>query len=234
MLVKLFEWPCKPCQVHVPLTQCPPVDNSEGTGESAFDDFLYLLIMRDRGNVSPLSVDTCCQSAPSPVTARTPPCTETGKHKLAGQHLVCSSPSKRVCTRPISRVISNDTYLRRLHLSPKQMVALVPCLRLILMPFATKPDLRARVDLKRVRRQINVVTEAGRSWHVVCECTLYANKKQLHCRLGPGWAQFCRDNCVTVNDTVVMERGCCRSEVVLVKIKRENVCDADIKNNHRG
>jgi hypothetical protein len=65
-----------------------------------------------------------------------------------------------------------------------------------------------------------MVNEAGQRWPVVCECVLSANRKQLHCRLGTGWARFCKDNQATVSDKIVMVRVGNGSADVVVKIDR--------------
>lgn len=212
--------PCVLDHADACTTQCSLVSSSAAT-ESAFDDFLRLLVTCGEGIVGPPNEDTCCQSASSPVAARTLPCKETGKHKLNRQRPVRFDHCKPVHSRPVCRIISNDTYLRRLHLSPRQIIALVPSLASSLVPLATSRNQRHCVDINNLRRQVNIVNESGQSWTVVCECVLSANKKQLHCRMGPGWAQFCRDNSAAVYDKVVMMRDRCGLGNVLVQIEKK-------------
>lgn len=215
----LLDWACVSFKADVQPTHCPSVD-SEATTESAFDDFLSLLVTNDGATVEPPNLNASGQSAAGPVDAPTPPCKEAAKRKPGGRRSVHAGSTRLPPARPVCRVISNDTYLRRMHLSPEQTVALLPSLAASLLPVATAPGKRAHVNFKVLRHQVNIVNDAGHHWVVLCECVLSANKKQLHCRLGAGWAQLCRDNRAAVGDTVVMMRVGDRSGHVLVKIDK--------------
>ena len=219
----LLDWPCVSFKADVQPTHCPSVD-SDATTESAFDDFLSLLVTSNGATVGPPNLDARCQSAASPVEAPTPPCKEAAERsrvdKPSARRSVHAGSSRPPAAHPVRRVISNDTYLRRMHLSPEQTIALMPSLASSLLPVATKASVRARMSFKKVRHHVDMFDEAGQRWGVVLECVLSANKKQLHCRLGAGWAKFCKDNCAAVSDTVVMAHVTSGPENVLVKIEK--------------
>ena len=106
----------------------------------------------------------------------------------------------------VQRAISNDTYLRRLHLSPAQTMALLPGfaanLSCAAFPAARR---RAEAAFTDLRFGVTLVNSAGARWPAVYECVLSANG-QLHCRLVGGWAAFCKANGVCLRDEVVLRQ----------------------------
>ena len=145
----LLDWPCVSFKADVQPTHCPSVD-SDATTESAFDDFLSLLVTSNGATVGPPNLDARCQSAASPVEAPTPPCKEAAERsrvdKPSARRSVHAGSSRPPAAHPVRRVISNDTYLRRMHLSPEQTIALMPSLASSLLPVATKASVRARMS----------------------------------------------------------------------------------------
>ena len=132
-----------------------------------------------------------------------------------------AAPSASWLSRPlvVRRPLSNETYLRRLHLSPEQAISLLPCLASSVLPVATSTEVRAKTKYYDVRLEISLVNSSGQQWRAVCECVLSSKKKQLHCRLGEGWAQFCRDNGAAVHDVARMERSGAGSGQVQVRFE---------------
>lgn len=118
----------------------------------------------------------------------------------------------------VRRVITNDTYLRRLYVPPQQTVALFPTL---LHKFRLEAQLGQSNRKKSVRfsYRVRLVNEAGRHWSATCTCYVYIAGAQ-HCQLVDGWAHFCRDNNVQLGDTVVLKRSRACSTDIVVTVNR--------------
>lgn len=152
----------------------------------------------------PVSADTVASPTPAATRPRTPSSGKrTGARRTSAVHKLarCRPPASKRVHRPIT----NDTYLRRLHLSPLQAVTLFPPLSLELQHAASTGTSKRRGDTTRLVREFELVGGDGTRWPATCECTVAHGK--LHCRLVGGWSRFCRANGVRVKDTVVLERS---------------------------
>lgn len=209
--------------------------------DRAFDEFIDKLLCCNRstdlaiGECYSDGVKTHAAPSPTPSVASRPQCQNNVKPKSASRSSmfypseVESIRGKQLRappntswfkqTRLVRRPLSNDTYLRRLHLSPEQAISLLPCLAPTVLPLATSTERRARLNFRGVNVRFKLVNESGRQWNAVCECVLSSDKKQLHCRFGGGWRQFCGDNGVCVHSTVILERIKSNPRHVLVKLQ---------------
>lgn len=166
--------------------------------------------------------DAGCVHEPRRLTPNRKP--RLQRKKQAHASLPQSKSEPAVPCSAVRRPISNNTYLRRLHLSPTQTSHLVPSLA-VQLDSVSKPHARRRL-CRRVgvavivaRVKIELINKNGLHWPAVCECTLSA-RGQLHCRLANGWAAFCRDNEAVVSDHIVLTRGKVENAEILVNLER--------------
>ena len=124
-------------------------------------------------------------------------------------------------SKSVRRTITNNTYLRRLYLSPSQALSLFPGLSAGFAPMTQSRQVRSEIKHEETAHQvINLISSDGRHWSSVLECAVSLNG-QLHCRLVKGWSQFCRDNGVAVYDSVVFEPATSKTNEIVARIERK-------------
>ena len=103
------------------------------------------------------------------------------------------------------RALSNTTYLRRMHLSRDDAVALFPEIRETMEAvFATGVKRHASQGLFKTGIDVSLQDENGRRYPVVLEVVRTAG--QRHVRLNEGWAQMCIANGLAVGTCVRLAR----------------------------
>lgn len=148
-----------------------------------------------------------------------------------GQRKPCKHQRNRQCcgrttkrrnrlVKVVRRTISNDTYLRRVYLSPEQALCLFPGLQPFSATATMARQVRASLRSKVTTQDVVLVTRDGRRWSSVFECVVSTNG-QLHCRLVNGWSQFCKDNGVAVHDSVVLESSSTNSNEIVAIVERK-------------
>lgn len=134
----------------------------------------------------------------------------------------CNRNNRNRMQKCVRRTITNNTYLRRLYLSPVQAVYLIPGIKKGSTPITLSRKHRALVQegSKNSRYDVDLVLSDGRRWASAFECVVSANG-QLHCRLVNGWSRFCQDNGIAVHDSVVLEASNNSSNEIVVFIERK-------------
>ena len=120
--------------------------------------------------------------------------------------------------KSVRRVITNNTYLRRLYLSPGQVLCLFPGLSTDFIPMTQSRQVRSLLKQKETARDIDLETCDGRHWASILECVVVPSG-HLHCRLVNGWSQLCRDNGVAVHDSVVFEMSASSPNEIAARIE---------------
>ena len=103
------------------------------------------------------------------------------------------------------RVLSNTTYLRRMHLSRDDAVALFPEIRTTMEAvFSTCVKRHASQGLFKAGIDVSLQDGQGRRWPVVLQVVRTAG--QRHVRLNKGWSQICIANGFAVGKCVRLAR----------------------------
>ena len=164
---------------HVPRPKAACLQSQELSSEhsgtatdSDFDCFLSSLhgTISSDGAVGSLTVDAQRPSASETAATPTLPCLISCKRKPASPRSVrrnlsvsAAGPSSVGRSGAVRCKITNETptYLRRLHLSPDQAVALLPSLAGVVLPLDTSPGhrARARARFKDVRIGVDFANE---------------------------------------------------------------------------
>lgn len=212
--------------------------------EAAFFSFLESMLIRDEWACAGLSageggnykasnefvLSTTVSSQPSADTWGAPQSVSSifnTKHRLSRAERTSHAHvlARSLQATHIRRCITNDTYLRRLYLSPRHVMALFPTLSRELLPMmmpcskrrsrnATSKSVRSTL----VCREFELVDANGLRWRILLECSL-ANGC-LHCRFLGGWTHFCRENKVATNDYIVFERSSAQSSEIFARVER--------------
>ncbi len=103
------------------------------------------------------------------------------------------------------RALSNTTYLRRMHLSKNDAVALFPEIKkTIELVFSSDAKRYTSPGHFKTGIAVSLYDRKGRRWPVVLECLRTAG--QRHVRLNKGWIQMCSANGIAVGKRVRLAR----------------------------
>lgn len=155
------------------------------------------------------------------------PPTNFCSRKLQNTNKKCNSMAskkRQEIAKSIRRTITNSTYLRRLYLPADQALSIIPGdanLELDLVSNKRRSCTRNKIT----SHDVTLVTCDGRCWVVTFEFTV-STLGQRHFRLVDGWARFCRDNGVCVDDEIIFHPNRTGSNEIEVIIERRKVVDS--------
>lgn len=224
----------------MPLTPAAPAPLEHRADEAHFFSFLQTLLVdggtiplasaagagSDLEVVLPVSPHSPPASSPSsqgtapPAPSVSPRARRRPQPPRARRNSAIRALERRSHAKPVRRCITNETYLRRLYLSTRQVAALFSGLsHEMLATMGAGTSTKWPRTNAHVSREFELVDAGGARWPTLCECSLAQGK--LHCRLVGGWASFCRANGVATKDDVVFERCRGRPGEIAVRVERK-------------